>query len=189
MEEATLDMLPFAGFESASRAVLGFLQARIEMGLWMITRTEGADWIVLQADGSGYGIQSGDVFSWADSICSRMVAGDGPRVAPRLADVPAYAEAPVNQQADIGAYIGVPMRQNDGSLFGTLCAIDPHVRAESLTQELPLIELCGRLLGTLLSSELKTVEQQRILERSRREAITDGLTGTLNRHGWEALMV
>lgn len=189
MEEATLDMLPFAGFESASRAVLGFLQARIEMGLWMITRTEGADWIVLQADDRVYGIRDGDVFPWADSFCSRMVTGDGPRVAPSSAEVPVYAEAPINQQMDIGAYIGVPVCLDDGSLFGTLCAIDPHARAESLKHELPLIELCGRLLGTLLSNEFRTVEQQRVLEHSQRDAITDGLTGTLNRHGWESLVV
>ena len=38
---------PFEDFESASRAVLAYLHDHIGMGLWMMTRTEGDDWIVL----------------------------------------------------------------------------------------------------------------------------------------------
>lgn len=188
MGHATLDMLPFEDFESASQAVLGFLQGHIDMGLWMMTRTEGSDWIVLQANDRAYGIQDGDVFQWADSFCSHMAEGEGPRVAPASADVLVYAEAPINEQANIGAYIGVPVCRDDGSLFGTLCAIDPHAQAESLRLELPLVELCGKLLGTILSNELMAVEQQRILEHSRRDAVTDGLTGILNRYGWESMI-
>lgn len=188
MEQATLDMLPFQGFEPASRAVLGFLRSRIDMGLWMMTRTEGTDWIVLQADDRAYGIEDGTVFRWADSFCSRMVGGGGPRVAPSSAEVPVFVEALINEQAEIGAYIGVPVCKDDGSLFGTLCAIDPHEQAESLRNELPLIELCGKLLGTILSNELRAVEQERMLERSRRDAVTDRLTGVLNRQGWESVI-
>jgi diguanylate cyclase (GGDEF)-like protein len=188
MGQTTLDMLPFQGFESASRAVLGFLRGRIDMGLWMMTRTEGAEWIVLQADDRAYGIQDGAVFQWADSFCSRMVGGDGPRIAPSSAEIPVFVEALINEQAEIGAYIGVPVCKDDGSLFGTLCAIDPKEQAESLRNELPLIELCGKLLGTILSHELRTVEQERVLERSRRDAITDCLTGIFNRHGWESVI-
>jgi diguanylate cyclase (GGDEF)-like protein len=48
-----------------------------------------------------------------------------------------------------------------------------------------LIELLARLLGAVLDSKLKEVAQTRLLERSRQEALTDALTGLLNRHGWE----
>ncbi|MFL1405341.1 diguanylate cyclase [Marinobacter sp. M1N3S26] len=186
MEQPPIDMNPFNDFESASRAVLRFLHDRIDMGLWMMTRTEGHDWIVLQADDHRYGVEEGTVFQWVDSYCSRMARGEGPRVAPNASEVAVYAEAPINEQIEIGAYIGVPVCRNDGSLFGTLCAIDPSAKRESMENELPLVELLGKLLGTVLSSELLAVDIERALEKSRREATTDDLTGLVNRRGWGA---
>ena len=40
----------FQNFQSASRATLAFLHQRFGFSLWMVTRTEGNDWIVLQSE-------------------------------------------------------------------------------------------------------------------------------------------
>ena len=140
-------------FRSASTEVVQYLHDRLGFGLWMVTRTEGRDWIVLAADDHGYAVQEGDVFQWADSFCSRMVVDEGPRIAPRSADVPAYAAAPIGDQVPIGAYIGVPLRTSDGKLFGTLCAIDPQPQPDHIVGELPQIEMMARLLETEASAE------------------------------------
>jgi hypothetical protein len=95
-------------FEHAGRAVLEFLDRRFGFGLWMVTRVEGDDCIVLQSVDHGYGIGPGRVFCWADSICSRMISGDGPRVAPDIELVSAYVKAPAAQRVPVRAYIGVP---------------------------------------------------------------------------------
>ena len=112
-------------FEHAGREVLEFLRRRFGFGLWMVTRVEGDDCIVLQSVDHSYGIGPGRVFRWADSLCSRMIAGDGPRVAPDTEQVSAYVTAPVSQELPVRAYIGVPLSLPDGTLFGSLCAIDP----------------------------------------------------------------
>src|ERR1700712_565977 len=96
-------------FAGASREVLSFLHQRIGMDLWMVTRTDDADWVVLQSEGPGYGVKPGDVFRWADTYCSRMVRGDGPRIAPRVADIPAYADLAFTRDLPVGAYVGVPL--------------------------------------------------------------------------------
>lgn len=67
----------FHDFETAVRAVLAFLHHRLGFGLWMVTRTEGEDWIVLQTEGHAYDVNPGQVFCWTDSFCSRMVKGMG----------------------------------------------------------------------------------------------------------------
>jgi diguanylate cyclase len=185
LHKPTIDLTAFNDFEAASRAVLAYLHQRLGFSLWMMTRTEGADWIVLQAEDHGYNVKDGTVFRWADSFCSQMVLGRGPRVAPRAQDTPVYAAARISQQVPIGAYIGVPLARKDGSLFGTLCAIDPRPQQDSIRDDLPLIELLARLLGAVLDSKLKEMEQTRLLERTQQEALTDALTGLLNRHGWE----
>lgn len=180
-----LSLTPFDDFEAASRKVLAFLHQRLGFGLWMTTRTEENDWIVLQVEDHGYNVEEGTVFCWADSFCSQMVQGLGPRIAPRAKDIPLYATAPISNLVPIGAYIGVPLTRADGTLFGTLCAIDPNPQQDSIQDALPMIELFATLLATILASDIKAMEQSRLLERSQQMAMTDALTGLLNRHGWE----
>ena len=60
-----MDLRIFANFETAGQAVLGFLHERLGFNLWMITPTEGKDWIVLQSEDHGYDIKPGQVFRWA----------------------------------------------------------------------------------------------------------------------------
>lgn len=112
--------------------MLRLLHNRLGFDLWMVTRTEGDDWIVLHAEDHGYGIQDGTVFRWADSFCARMVEGEGPRIAPRSDAVPAYAAAPIGSQVRIGAYVGVPFasRHPTASLSETLHQADSAMYAE-----------------------------------------------------------
>lgn len=175
-------------FDSAGRQVLAYLHRHLGFGLWMLTRTEGDDWIVLQTEDHGYGVAEGTVFRWADSFCSRMVRGEGPRVAPDSSFVPAYLDAPIARQVDIGAYIGVPIHSTDGALFGTLCAIDPAPQDRAVVDSQDLVELLAGLLGTVLSLELSGVEARRRAERLEVEVLTDGPTGLYNRRAWDRLL-
>lgn len=175
----------FDDFEAASRATLAYLHQRLGFDLWMMTRVEGSDCLVLQAENHGYDVEEGTVFRWGDSFCSQMILGHGPRVVPHAQNIPLFAASPIAQQIQIGAYISVPLASTDGSLFGTLCAIDPSPQDESIRDELPLIEFLTRLLGTVLFADLKAAKQARLLEHSQQAARTDVLTGLLNRHGWE----
>ena len=172
-------------FAGASREVLTFLHQRIGMDLWMVSRADNEDWVVLTAEDHGYGVQQGDVFRWADTFCSRMVRGDGPRVAPSTADVPAYASMPLAQQLPIGAYVGAPLVDANGELFGTLCGINPQPMSSALIQEQPMVEVFADMLSGLLSAELNTTAMAREAETARSEALTDTLTGLANRRGWE----
>lgn len=179
---------PFSDFDSAARRVLSYLHQELGFQLWMVTRTEGDDWIMLQVEDYGYGVGEGSVFCWSDSFCSRMVRDEGPRVAPQVNSVPAYVDAPIGRQVTIGSYIGIPIVLSDGSLFGTLCAIDPEPQSETIQEKLPTIELLAQLLSTILEKELKHQEQVRHMERMETEAMSDVLTELYNRRGWEKLL-
>ncbi|MDP3123930.1 MAG: hypothetical protein Q8M46_04950, partial [Thiobacillus sp.] len=48
-------------FNSSAQAILEFLHARLGFRQWMVTRTEGKDWIVLAAKGDSYDIDLGKV--------------------------------------------------------------------------------------------------------------------------------
>ncbi len=175
----------FDNFETASRAVLEFLHQRMGFSLWMVTRVEGGQWIALQTIDNGYGVNEGDVFQWADSFCSRMINDEGPRIACDAQEIPAYDSAPINRQMPIGAYVGVPISKSNGELFGTLCAIDPVPKSRSIEADLPLLELLAGLLGTILDRDIEAIDRTKELDVCRNEAVTDKLTGLLNRTGWE----
>ena len=178
----------FNDFESAGHAVLAHLHQRLGFSLWMLTRIVGEERIVLQVADHGYGVAAGSAGLWADSLCSAMVEGKGPRVAPDSDLVPAYASARVRQRVPIKAYIGVPLTNADGSLFGTLCAIDPATQPAALAEEQGLVELLAGLLSSLLQAELRAADESRRSERLRGEAQSDSLTRLLNRRGWDELM-
>lgn len=184
-----MQSMPLNDFESAGRAVLAFLHARLGMGLWMITRVEGEDWIVLQAEDHHYGVSAGKVLRWEDSFCAAMVRGEGPRVARDADAVPAYAAAPIRRDLSIRAYVGVPLQHADGRLFGTLCAIDPQPGSPLLEEQQALVELLAKLLGTILHADLAAVEQARQLEHLALEAQTDALTALPNRRAWDACLL
>lgn len=175
-------------FERAGQAVLDFLHRRLGFSLWMVSRVQGDDMIILQAKDEGYGVSPGTVIRWADSFCSQMVKGNAPRVAPDSEAVPAYAAAPVGGQIQIGAYIGVPLTHADGRLFGTLCAIDPARQPEAIVEEQELVELLASMLSAILDSELKLSEEVRRNEHLELEALVDPLTALLNRRAWDRLL-
>ena len=144
---------PFTEFGPAAGDMLDFLHNRLGFSLWLVTRIEGDRWVVEQARDEGYGVKPGDSFRFGDTYCSKMIEGHGPHFAPEARAVPCYADAAIGKELPIAAYIGVPLRRADGSLFGTLCAIDPSPQPPTVGDELPLVELGGRILSSLLEKD------------------------------------
>jgi diguanylate cyclase (GGDEF)-like protein len=188
-------------FAAAAQATMAYLRRRLGFQLWMVTRTEGDDWIVLYANedqdgnedkaadaGTRYGVEPGRSFRWTDTFCSRMVLGHGPGIAPSMRDVPAYAQAPLAGQLPVGAYVGVPLRRSDGSLFGTLCGLDPRPQPDAVRDEIDTVTLMGELLSRILASELDAGNASRHADRVDADATRDPLTGLVNRRGWDLLV-
>ena len=182
------DITAFTNFAAAASRALPYLRDRTGFDLWMITRIEAEDCIAIEVLDRHYGLQRGQRFPWPDSLCCRMLEGQGPRFAPDVAAVLSYARSPLTQQLKIGAYIGVPLCQPDGAVYGTLCAVHPLPVAAEIADQMPTIELVASLLSNLLSAELSAQEHARRAERAEAELLTDALTSLFNRRGWDALI-
>lgn len=176
-------------FTSAAHEVLRFLHERLGFGLWMVTRSEGDHWIVLAAEDHCYGVSDGKVFGCADALNARTPPGPGGRSASRPGPVAAPGAAPVGQEIKIGTYVSVPLRHADGSLSGTLCALDPSPRKEDrIRDEQALVEMLADLLSRLLSTELKAAEEARRAEQAEADSMRDALTALYGRRGWNQLL-
>ncbi len=179
-----IPIIPFSNFQDAAKAVVKTLHARYGFNLWMVTHTLVDDWIVLAADDHGYDVSAGDVFNWSDSFCSRMVKNMGPRIASNSSQIEAYSKAPIAQKLNISSYIGVPISISDGSLFGTLCAIDPNPQPLEMENELQFIELQAQLLSSILDMETRIKNTERYVNQIQADSPVDMVSGLLNTRGW-----
>lgn len=178
----------YEDFGSAAEVALGLLREKLGLEFWMVTRIAADDLIVLSCTGSGISMRSGDSMSWADTLCARMVAGSGPRVAPKLADVPAYASAPLTQTLGVGAYVGAPLVLSDGKVYGTLAGMDTKSKGEELRAHLWLVEMVAGLLGAIVSREKQAGDEAQPLVSETGEVLVDKLTQALNRRAWDRIL-
>lgn len=182
----TLNLDQLTQFSQAGRELLHYLKQNLRFDLWMITRVNGDDWIVLQAEDQGYQVIEGDVLKWSDSFCSQMVQGLGPNIAPCAMQVINYANTPIAQKLPIEAYVGYPIVFANGELFGTLCGIDRKQQPSDIERQAPLLQLLSQLLSRLLQLEWQNIQTLRENQRLANEALIDPLTGTYNRRAWQA---
>jgi hypothetical protein len=91
---ASAEFEEFSGFGEAADAMLRMMHDLLRLQLWLVARIHDGEWIVLHSYGKG-AFSAGDVLPLGATICSQMLAGKGPHIAPDISKVPAYASAPV----------------------------------------------------------------------------------------------
>src|SRR3712207_5743174 len=146
------DVVPFDDWTSAARATLTFLHRTIGLDVWMVTELQEPRQVVVHSHPEQV-VPRGSWVPWDSSFCRSMVSGEGPRVATVAAATPAYRDRTGHVEW-IAAYIGVPLVNRDGEVWGTLCGISSRAQPRSLTRFLPLVEMIARMLSTLLQTEL-----------------------------------
>jgi diguanylate cyclase len=175
-------------FRAAVEEALEGLRDRTGLGCWLLLRATGDGWAVVAARDRHYGVGVDAGLADGELPLRAMLEGRGPRVAPAVAEVGAYAAADRFRGRPVGAFAGVPILAPDGTLLGCLCGLDPTPTRPGLAGELPTIELLGRLLGSLLAMELDRRELQGRFERAELDSLTDPLTGVGNRRAWDRLL-
>jgi hypothetical protein len=88
------------------------------------------------------GVTEGLTIPRTDSFCHRLLAG-APSSTADAAHDPAYADVPTRAAFGITSYVGVPVRDPDGNVVGTLCGVDRGPVAVSETTLAVLDELAG----------------------------------------------
>lgn len=177
---------PFSDFNSASRSIIEYLQKLTNFGLCGITRAESNGVLFLTVSDRDYGVSAGDTVEWNRTICSRVVEEAAPRfINDTSAAGPSIASLILSSPLKVGAYVGIPLILADNTVFGTVCAINP-APAEPLTPfQITTLCMMAKMLSTILSLELQTLDQRRSYERAKMESEQDELSGLLNRRGWD----
>ncbi|WP_100499569.1 two-component system sensor histidine kinase NtrB [Geodermatophilus chilensis] len=181
MSISTETSISLMSFDEASAAVVSFLKGAVPMGFWSISRVGEGRQTYLTVEDDAYGLGVGDGGAWSESLCQRMVSGEAPQIAPEAMAVPAYASAEAAQRMQIGAYVGVPIRAGDGSLFGTLFGLDPTVQSPRLLEQAPVFRMLADLLGRVLETEKLRADAEEQADELRRQTSALARSETLHR--------
>jgi hypothetical protein len=98
------------------------------------------------------GLTEGLCLGAADSFCARML-GSGQPSTMSAEDDPVFQDTPTRTLMGITSYVGVPIRDQDGQLLGTLCGIDHRPVPVSEATVAVLQELAHIVATHLLPSD------------------------------------
>ena len=166
--------------EELTRPLLEMLEAVTGLESTYLTTIhldEGLQRVVFARNSQRLQIPEGIAVPWGDTLCKRAL--DEGR--PYTDDVgTVWGDCDGARQLGIQTYASVPVRTDDGALYGTLCAASSERRP--LT---PQGEQVLRLFAGLIEQH---VARERVVEQLARanaelkmQALTDPLTGLLNR--------
>jgi EAL domain-containing protein (putative c-di-GMP-specific phosphodiesterase class I) len=90
-----------------------------------------------------------------DSFCHYIVDGSLPQLMQDAAKVPAAAAMPVTNALPVGAHLSVPIRFDDGEIYGTFCCFR-HKSDQSLNErDLALLKVIADIAGGLIQTDAK----------------------------------
>jgi len=149
----------------AIERILSLARAALDMDVAVVGAVDG-DFIVQAVDGEN---------EWFDlEVGSRIPVeqGDLPTlVHDAVADV-RMADLPITRESGIGAYIGVPIRLWDGTLYGTLCCLSRSPEPSLNVRDVRFLRVLAEIVADQVDREQLESEKRR-LEWSRIRGVLD----------------
>jgi signal transduction histidine kinase len=125
------------------------------MGFAAIARVTEDRWITCSVqDNVLFGLKPGDELKIKTTICNEIRQNPKPVIIDNVSEDPDYHDHHTPAMYNLQSYISVPIMRQDGSFFGTLCAIDP--KPNSL-KEFKVREMFN-LFANLISFHLNAIE-------------------------------
>ena len=125
----------------------------------------------LDGDATSFGWTLHDGPALSGTYCPLMTAGDIPNAISDAKADPRVRDLAATTDADIGSYVGVPIRREDGTVYGSLCCLshDAEVLHE---RDVAFLAMLGELVEMEIAAEaqqaavrariLDLIEQRRI---------------------------
>lgn len=109
---------------------------------------EGAQVIrALSGDNEPFGLVPGEPNALESTYCQRMVDGRLQCVVPDTHADPVTGVLAITEDANLGAYVGVPLRLPDGRLYGSFCCISHGPEPLLGERQADLMRMFARLVG------------------------------------------
>jgi GAF domain-containing protein len=144
------------GDDDAVRSILDEMCRITGMGFAAVARITDTRWIAAQVlDRVEFGLAPGDELDLKTTICNEIREGGQTIVIDHVADDPAWRTHHTPILYGFKSYVSIPIFLDDGSFYGTLCAIDDERRALSAPATIGLLETLSRRLAAILSANMR----------------------------------
>lgn len=143
------------GDDDRLRAILQEICRMTGMGFAAVAKVTEKRWIACQVlDKIDFGLDPGDELKIRETICDEIRdSGEGVVIDDASDDIK-WSRHPVPVIYGFKSYCAFPVYLDDGSFFGTLCAIDPEPRQLSDTATILSFTEYAKRVGHILSDLL-----------------------------------
>jgi EAL domain-containing protein (putative c-di-GMP-specific phosphodiesterase class I) len=171
---AELARLTLDGSSEAIERILSLARAALDMDVAIVGSFD-SDYVVQAVDGESewFDIEAGMRIPPEETYCRRMVQGELPYLVRDTAADERTADLPLTRETGIGAYVGVPIRLWDGTLYGTLCCLSRAAEPSLNDRDVRFLRVLAEILADQLDREGLESEKRK-LEWSRIRSVLDG---------------
>jgi len=120
----------------------------------------------LEGDAQSFGWQEGGGVPLEGTFCKRVVEGTLPNVVPAARNDERVSGLKVTSEADIGSYVGLPLRFSDGRIYGTLCCLSHSPEPHLQERDARFMEVLARLVADQIEREEMEAERRRLEVRA-----------------------
>jgi diguanylate cyclase len=166
--------------EDLTRPLLEMLEAVTGLESTYLTTLdlgEGLQHVVYARNSRELQIPEGLVVPWGDTLCKRAL-DEGRPYTDNVAAV--WGDSGAARDLGIQTYVSTPVRTDEGALYGTLCAASSR-RLPMAPSAQHVLRLFARLIEQHVERERLVEKLQKANGELRTQALTDALTGLLNR--------
>ena len=144
------------GDRAAIRAILDEVCRITGMGFAAVARVTDTRWIACQVlDRIEFGLDPGDELELSTTICDEIRQSHQAVIIDEVTGHPDWSRHHTPTMYGFESYISLPILLDDGSFFGTLCAIDPRPRALSVPTLVARMEELARQVAAILSADAR----------------------------------
>lgn len=122
-------------------------------------------------------VKTGDARPLDQVYCRHILAGRLPSLIADTREFPLAMAMPITHQVPIGSHLSVPIRRDDGSVFGMFCCLSPRPNASLTPRDLEVMELFAAISAREVNAALA--------ERSRTQAIMALTEASVRGEGFE----
>ncbi len=136
------------------------------MGFATVARVTEGRWIACQVqDDIAFGLGPGGELPVETTLCNEVRGSRQPIVIDDVGADPDYREHHTPRLYGLQSYIAAPITLEDGSFFGTLCAIDPKPHKLNTPEVRTTIALYADLLAKHIDALLRAARGEAVRER------------------------
>jgi len=170
---AELARLSVDGSTESIERILSLARAALDMDVAVMAAFDG-DFVVQAVDGEHewFDLDVGLRLPVNQTYCGAMTKGEIPHLVNDAAADERTADLPLTREAGIGAYVGVPIRLWDGTLYGTLCCLSRSAEPSLNGRDVRFLRVLAEIVADQLDRDQLETEKRR-LEWSRIHSILE----------------